>query len=78
MIPLSSASTRTVTPVPNTAGTVSWTVTYAGLIPVSQAYYWSSQWQEGKREADDDIRLGRVRDFHSVREAFKWLNDDED
>jgi hypothetical protein len=30
-----------------------------------QAWFWSPQWQQGEREADEDIRTGRVERFDS-------------
>jgi hypothetical protein len=30
-----------------------------------QSWFWSSQWQQGEREADEDIRAGRVERFES-------------
>lgn len=31
-------------------------------------------WGKEEREADEDIRAGRVMQFNSVKEAIKWLN----
>ncbi len=33
----------------------------------NQAYFWTKKWQEGEREADEDIKAGRVRTFNSVK-----------
>lgn len=44
-------------------------------IPREQAYFWSKEWQAGEREADEDIKAGRVHGpFRNVKEmklAFK-------
>jgi hypothetical protein len=33
------------------------------LAPISQRWYWSKEWQRGEREADRDIREGRVTEW---------------
>lgn len=37
------------------------------LIDASQAYFWTPDWQEGEREAQVDIRRGRVKRFRSAK-----------
>jgi len=44
------------------------------LIDRSRAYFWTRWWQEGEREADEDIRAGRVKTFVSVDELVKDLD----
>ena len=44
------------------------------LIDKSQSYFWTKQWQEGEKEADKDIKAGRVKTFNSVEELFKDLD----
>lgn len=44
------------------------------LVDKSQAYFWSKRWQEGEREAGEDIKAGRVKTFDSVDELIKDLN----
>jgi len=44
------------------------------LVDKSQAYFWTKRWQEGEREADEDIEAGRVRTFDSVDELIKDLD----
>lgn len=39
----------------------------------SQAYFWTTAWQRGERDAEADIRAGRVFRFDDVREALAWL-----
>ena len=36
-------------------------------------YFWTSTWQAGEREADDDIREGRVISFDDAGEAIQYL-----
>jgi AbrB family looped-hinge helix DNA binding protein len=43
------------------------------LVDKSQAYFWTKSWQDREREADEDIRAGRVRAFDSVEELIKDL-----
>ncbi|MGB6872548.1 MAG: hypothetical protein WBE46_00140 [Dehalococcoidia bacterium] len=43
------------------------------LVDKSQAYFWTKRWQEGEREADEDIKAGRVKTFDSVDELIKDL-----
>ena len=40
----------------------------------SQVYFWTSRWQGGEREADEDIKAGRVKVFDSVDELIKDLD----
>lgn len=44
------------------------------LVDKSQAYFWTKRWQEAEKEADDDIRTGRVRTFESVDELIEDLD----
>jgi AbrB family looped-hinge helix DNA binding protein len=43
------------------------------LVDKSQAYFWTKRWQDGEKEADEDIKAGRVRTFDSVEELIKDL-----
>ena len=43
------------------------------LVDKSQAYFWTRRWQEGEREAAEDIRTGRVKAFNSVEELIEDL-----
>ena len=45
----------------------------AKLIDPSQAYFWTKEWQEGEREAEEDIRKGRVKKFKSVKALMDEL-----
>ena len=44
------------------------------LIDKNQAYFWTSNWQEKERKADEDIKASRVKVFDSVEELIKELN----
>ncbi len=43
------------------------------VVDRSQAYFWTAEWQAAEREADEDIRAGRVRVFESVDELLADL-----
>lgn len=43
------------------------------LVDKSQAYFWTEEWQAAEREADEDIRAGRVQVFESVEELLSDL-----
>ncbi len=43
------------------------------LVDKSQAYFWTKKWQEGEREADEDVKAGRIKSFNSVDELIKDL-----
>lgn len=44
------------------------------LIDADQAWFWSPEWQKGEREADEDIKAGRVSGpFKTIEELKKHL-----
>lgn len=43
----------------------------------SQAYFWTSRWQRGEREAEEDLRSGRVSVFESVDDLIKDLTGED-
>lgn len=44
------------------------------LIDKSQAYFWTTEWQEAERQAQADIEAGRIKEFASVDELFADLD----
>jgi AbrB family looped-hinge helix DNA binding protein len=44
------------------------------LIDKNQAYFWTKDWQEAEKRANEDIRMGRVKVFDSVEELIKDLD----
>jgi AbrB family looped-hinge helix DNA binding protein len=44
------------------------------LVDKNQAYFWTKKWQEGEREANEDIKAGRVKAFNSVEELISDLD----
>ncbi len=43
------------------------------LIDKSQSYFWTKEWQEEERKADEDIKQGRIKIFDTSEELFKEL-----
>jgi hypothetical protein len=43
-------------------------------IDASQTWFWSDRWQAMEREADADIRAGRVKRFNSADEFLAELD----
>jgi AbrB family looped-hinge helix DNA binding protein len=43
------------------------------LVDASQAYFWTEDWQRGEREAQEDIRRGRVKRFRSAKSLITDL-----
>ncbi|MCI2429402.1 AbrB/MazE/SpoVT family DNA-binding domain-containing protein [Candidatus Acetothermia bacterium] len=44
------------------------------IVPAEDAWFWSREWQEKEREADEEIKAGRVKRFKNVEELIKDLN----
>jgi AbrB family looped-hinge helix DNA binding protein len=44
------------------------------LIDKDQAWFWTKRWQEGEREADEDIKAGRVYEFPDADSAIAALH----
>jgi len=43
------------------------------LVDKNQAFFWTKKWQEGEKEADEDIKARRVKVFDSAEELMKDL-----
>jgi bifunctional DNA-binding transcriptional regulator/antitoxin component of YhaV-PrlF toxin-antitoxin module len=43
------------------------------LIPRDQLWFWTPEWQAMEREADEDIKAGRVETFRSADELVRSL-----
>ena len=52
-------------------GTIS--VVVQKLVDREQTYFWRREWQEGEREANEDIRMGRLKIFDSVDDLITEL-----
>lgn len=40
------------------------------LIDSGQAWWWLESWQKGEREAEEDIKRGKVKEFESVEDLI--------
>ncbi len=49
-------------------------ITPKKLIDKRDAWYWSKEWQEKERQADEDIEAGQVKEFDDVEDLIKDLN----
>jgi len=45
----------------------------AGLIDPDQAWWWFESWQKGEREAEKDLKAGKVKEFENVEDLIKDL-----
>lgn len=46
------------------------------MIDADQAWFWTPEWQKGEREADEDIKAGRVTGpFKTIEELKKHFGD---
>jgi len=44
------------------------------IIDRSQAWFWSDEWQKKEKEADDDIKAGRVHRAKDTDDLFSQLD----
>jgi antitoxin MazE len=47
------------------------------VIDKSQAYFWTEEWQEGVREAVEDLKAGRVERFETLEDLIADLDAEE-
>lgn len=45
-------------------------------VPRDQAWFWTKEWQEKEREADNEITQGEIRDFDNIEALMKDLHSD--
>ncbi|MBI4308582.1 MAG: AbrB/MazE/SpoVT family DNA-binding domain-containing protein [Chloroflexi bacterium] len=43
------------------------------LVDKEQAWFWTRRWQEGERQAEEDIRAGRTHSFATAKKAVAFL-----
>lgn len=48
------------------------------VIDRSQAYFWTEQWQQGEKEAQEDVENGRLHRFETVDDGLTFLDADDD
>ena len=44
------------------------------LVDKEQAWFWTERWQQGEKEAEEDIRTGRVHHFPDAEDAVAFLH----
>ncbi len=44
------------------------------LVDKEQAWFWTRRWQEGEKEAEADIKAGRIHTFDSSKEVVAFLH----
>ena len=44
------------------------------LVDKEQAWFWTNRWQQGEKEAEEDIRAGRVQNFPDTKKAVAFLH----
>ncbi len=44
------------------------------LVDKEQAWFWTKRWQQGEKEAEADIRAGRVHRFPDAKSAVVFLH----
>lgn len=42
-------------------------------IPITQRYFWTKKWQQGEREANEEARAGRVKQYADVEDLIKEI-----
>ena len=43
-------------------------------IDAQQSWFWTKEWQEAEKEAEGDLRAGRVKKFKTVEELIENLD----
>jgi antitoxin PrlF len=43
------------------------------VIERSQRYFWTDRWQDGEREADENLRDGRYKDFDDIESLLEEM-----
>jgi AbrB family looped-hinge helix DNA binding protein len=48
------------------------------VIDKDQAYFWTDAWQEGEREAEQDLRQGRIEQFETLEALIADLEAEDE
>ncbi|GAA1464152.1 AbrB/MazE/SpoVT family DNA-binding domain-containing protein [Nocardiopsis exhalans] len=46
-------------------------------VPADQAWFWDPEWQQGEREASEQIAAGRTEEFEDAESMFDALEEEE-
>src|SRR4030043_922373 len=44
------------------------------LVDKEQVWFWTNRWQQGEKEAEEDIHAGRTHDFPDAKNAVAFLH----
>ncbi len=44
------------------------------MVDKEQAWFWTKRWQQGEKEAEEDIRAGRIHRFTGAKDAVAFLH----
>jgi AbrB family looped-hinge helix DNA binding protein len=44
------------------------------LVDKDQAWFWTNRWQRGEKEAEEDLRAGRVQNFPDAKDTVAFLH----
>ena len=44
------------------------------LVPAEQSWFWTKEWQEGEKEAEEDKAAGKVKSFDNVEDLLEDLD----
>ena len=45
------------------------------MVDIDQTYFWTKEWQEGERQASEDIRRGRLKKFKTMKSLIEELDE---
>ena len=46
-------------------------------VPREQAWFWTSDWQDREKKADEDLSSGRFQDFDNLEDLLKDLHGED-
>lgn len=49
-------------------------ITPKKTIDAEQSWFWTKEWQEAEKEADADLKSGRVKKFETIEELIEDLD----
>ncbi len=44
------------------------------LIDKDQAWFWTKEWQEGEKEAEEDVKKGKIKKFKKMEDLIEDLD----
>lgn len=49
-------------------------LSFKKMISKDQAWFWAKEWQKKEREADEDLKKGKYKEFKNVKDLIKDLH----